>query len=82
MMKGGYNVKEAINYVITRMATERGIAPSHMKDIIEEAVHAEVTSPNTALRGELMKRFGGKELSVEKFIEEIAKMIDTAHHDV
>ena len=51
----GDNVNEAINYVLTRMAAERGITPSQMQGIIEEAIHAEATSPDLALRREMQR---------------------------
>lgn len=73
---------EAINYVITRMAAERGITSDQMKDIIEEAIHAGASSADQKLRREMLTRFGIKEPSAEKFIEEIAKLISTAHLDV
>lgn len=75
-------MNEGINYVLIRMAAERGITSDQMQDIIEEAIHAGASSSDSALRGELLKRFGDKEPSADEFIEEIARMIDTAHLDV
>lgn len=63
------------------MAAERDITSDQMQDIIEKAIHRGVTSSDLAIRRVLEKWFGGKEPSAEKFIEEIAKMIDIAHHD-
>lgn len=77
----GNNVNEAINYVLTRMADERGITSDKMQAIIDKALHRGVTPSDPAIRRELVKWFGGKEPSAEEFIEEIAKMIDIAHHD-
>jgi len=70
-----------IEYVILCMAAERGITPSHMQEIIENAIHRGVTTSDLVLRGEMMTRFGNEEPSAEEFIKEIAKMIVTAHHD-
>lgn len=70
-----------INYIITRIAAERGISSGQMQGILEEAIHAGVTSSDPSLRNELLTRFGGKEPSAEEFIEEIAKMVEAAHHD-
>lgn len=75
-------MNEAIDYVITRMAAERGITSDQMKDIIEEAIYAGASSADQKLRREMLTRFGIKEPSAEKFIEEIAKLISTAHLDV
>lgn len=74
-------MNEAINYVITRMAAERGISSGQMRGILEEAIHAGMTSSDSSLRSELLTRFGGTEPSAEELIEEIAKMFDAAHHN-
>ena len=72
-------MNEAINYVLTRMAAERGITMDQMQDIIEEAMH---TSSDPVLRDQLMARLGNKDPSAREFIGVIAGMIDTAHLDV
>ncbi len=72
-------MNERIDYVITHMAAERGITSGQMQDIIEEAIHAGVTSSDLVLRREMMTRFGSREPTAKEFIEEIARMIDTAH---
>lgn len=63
------------------MAAERGISFSQMQGILEEAIHAGMTSSDPSLRSELLTRFGGTEPSAEEFIEEIAKMVDAVHHN-
>lgn len=72
-------MNEAINYVITRMAAERGISFGQMPGILEEAIHAGMTSSDPTLQREMMSRYGARKPFVEEFIEEIAKMIDSAH---
>lgn len=74
-------MNEAINYVITRMAVERSITSSEMQSIIEEAIHVGVTSEDPLLRSKMITKFGSREPSAGELIEEIAKMINTAHHD-
>ena len=72
-------MNEAINYVLTRMADERGITSDKMQDIIEEAIHAGATSSDAMLREEMIAQFGPREPSAEEFIEEIGRMINSAH---
>lgn len=74
-------MNERIDYVITRMAAERGITSSEMQSIIEEAIHAGAASSDSVLRREMLSGFEGKKPLAVKFIEEIAKMVDAAHHD-
>ena len=74
-------MNERIDYVITRMAAERGITSSEMQSIIEEAIHAGAASSDSVLRRKMLSGFGGKKPLAVKFIEEIAKMVDAAHHD-
>ena len=75
-------MKEKINYVITQLAVERGITFEQMQVAIEEAVYAGLTIDDSYLRGEFFTRFGSRGPSEAEFIKEIAKMLDTAHHDV
>lgn len=61
------------------MADERGITSDKMQDIIEEAIHAGATSSDAMLREEMIAQFGPREPSAEEFIEEIGRMINSAH---
>lgn len=45
----GDNVNEETNYVIQRMAAERGITSTQMQGIIEEAIHTIAIIKNSAV---------------------------------
>ena len=68
-------MNKEMEYVITRMATERGITSGQIRGIIEVAIHGRIKSSDPVLRNELLTRFA------EEFIEGIARMIETAHRD-
>jgi len=66
-------MNDQTNYVLTRMAAERGITADEMRDLIEEAIHS---SSDLTLRREVRSRFGKREMTTEKFIILLAKMIE------
>ena len=74
-------MNKEMEYVITRMATERGITSGQIRGIIEVAIHGRIKSSDPVLRNELLTRFGGRKPTAEEFIEGIARMIETAHRD-
>ena len=66
-------MNDQTNYVITRMAAERGITVDEMRDLIQEAIHS---SSDLTLRREMRSRFGKRELTAEEFIILLAEMIE------
>ena len=56
-------MSEAIDYIITRMAAERGITADEMRRLIQEAIHS---SSDLTLRREMRSRFGKRELTAEE----------------
>ena len=69
-------MSEVAKTVIARMALERGISIEQMRSIIQAAIHSGAVSDDLALRRELKTRFGHWEPSAERFVDEIAKMLD------
>jgi len=55
------------------MAAERGKTPDQIQSIIEEAIHAGVTSKDPLLSGGMISKFVCWKLSAGEFIEEIEK---------
>ena len=66
-------MNKEIEYVITHMAAERGKTPDQIQSIIEEAIHAGVTSKDPLLSGGMISKFVCWKLSAGEFIEEIEK---------
>lgn len=74
-------MSEAAKTVIERMAMDRGITIEQMRSLIQEAIHSGSVSDDLVLRRELKARFGGREPSEERFVDEIAYMLNISGED-
>lgn len=74
-------MSEAAKTVIARMALERGISIEQMRTLIQAAIHSGAVSDDLVLRRELKARFGLREPSAERFVDEIAMMLDISGED-